>query len=239
MTVIQYCNAQFGVWLIDAHGSGLLRQSFTVRTSGRATQLIEDVCRHLSRELSWGDYGSTVVPYGLPYGVDPSNVVMGAELAILVRPGLTSTAEYSQATDGVDRSVVSVDVLMLPPREGDSDENRRELYNRMIAVEEAFEAMAGTVLGVDQPGTIALSFSGRNVRADLTDPDGIVSVQEAVFTAPDGSSIVNGDVVERSAEPGTWRALIRNNQNGLWSVAMTYTDEFGPGKMATASAERT
>lgn len=94
-----------------------------------------------------------------------------------------------------------------------------------------------TVQRPDQAGRITLSFTRRNVIADLTDPDGIVSVQTVTFTAPNGSSIT-ATARERNNVPGTWRASIRNNQTGEWTVVFTFTDRLGPGKSATATATR-
>lgn len=90
---------------------------------------------------------------------------------------------------------------------------------------------------VDQPGEVVFDFTNTRVRADLTDADGIVSVQVVTFTNPDGDQIVS-NASERTQSPGTWRSNIRNNARGEWSVVFTYTDSLGAGKTARATATR-
>ena len=143
MTQVLRARIHYGCWLIDAPGSGLLRQSATVWCAGRATSIVEDVCRYLAEDvMSLGlDYGTTIVPYGLDYQVDPRGVVATHELAILVRPGVASSVEHQQAGSGIDRSVVQLDLLMRPP----SEARQQVAYERMHDVEVAVEAMLGRI----------------------------------------------------------------------------------------------
>lgn len=89
----------------------------------------------------------------------------------------------------------------------------------------------------DQPGVIVLvRANANNVRADLTDPDGIVSVESVSWTRPNGD-VVADTASERSGDPGTWRSRLGNSAAaGSYSVTFTYTDGGGAGKTATATA---
>ena len=92
----------------------------------------------------------------------------------------------------------------------------------------------------DQPGSIAMSFGGRNnrnLRADLSDPDTVVSVQTVQFTYPNGNTVTQSSLSERGG--GVWRAT-RNNAiaAGEYTVVFTYTDSLGSGKTATETITR-
>ena len=91
----------------------------------------------------------------------------------------------------------------------------------------------------DQPGRAIVEFTRRIVRSDLTDPDGIVSVQSIVFTAPDGTTQTSV-ASERTNARGTWRASIRNSSGRFqqWTATWVYTDVLGRNKMAVARATR-
>ena len=91
---------------------------------------------------------------------------------------------------------------------------------------------------IDRAGVVAFSFTSRNARADLTDADGIVSVQRAVFTAPNGNQLIDDTVEERTNAAGVWRANVGSRQAGRWTVRFEYTDSLGAGKVAQGSADR-
>ena len=99
------------------------------------------------------------------------------------------------------------------------------------------EVYRRAVAPVDTAGVATFEVSGRNVRSDLTDADGIVSVQSVVMTLPNGSTR-NVNAAERRNAPGTWRASTRSTASGSYRFDWTYTDRLGSGKTATVTGTR-
>lgn len=89
----------------------------------------------------------------------------------------------------------------------------------------------------DQAGSATLTFPNANsVRSDLTDADGITSVQEIEFILPGGSALRTSPT---RLNTNSFRASVPLGTFGQWHVHWTYTDGLGAGKRASAVATRT
>ena len=142
----------------------MLRQSFDFVVAGRATRIVRAVAEELTRiatpersnpsyldavfgssiesnMAAWGVYGKTVFPWGMPYGVEVTGIEVGS---IVLRGGLANEAEYAEGV-AVDRSHVSVDVLMAV---GQDPEALEMLYERQEQIEKAMESMSGRRIGL-------------------------------------------------------------------------------------------
>ena len=106
---------------------------------------------------------------------------------------------------------------------------------------------------VDTPGVVTVNAPALNpqdtrLQAYLSDEDGIISVESVTWTLPDGTTVTRfardsrgtGGPYERPQAPGEWASVRRNNpETGTYTVVFNYTDELGPGKIATGTIERT
>ena len=137
----------FGHWAVDDPGSGLQRQTVTVKTAGRATRLVRDLAKHLADVLTWGEYGKTVIPWGMPYGIEPGQLTEAKfeDGAIVLRPGLASAGVEHIVGGGIDRSTVSVDILMIGCGPKGEPSFLDTMYDRMVQVEDAVEAISGVI----------------------------------------------------------------------------------------------
>ena len=142
MTTIQNVQIRGGTWQPD--GDGLLKQAALIVTAGRATRLVGDLAVALADALDWGEYGRTVVPFGMPYGTDVDRVPVGA---LMVRIGTESIYEYAYA-EGPDTSWTVVELLLNP---GSDHGFLGELYGRMVEVEEALEGMPAPPIPTPTP----------------------------------------------------------------------------------------
>ena len=89
---------------------------------------------------------------------------------------------------------------------------------------------------VEVAGSATLTFPNANsVRSELTDANGIRSVQLCEFILPGGSAL-NANPVRLS--DNVWRGEVPLGTFGQWSVTWTYTDGIGSGKSATARGNR-
>ena len=90
---------------------------------------------------------------------------------------------------------------------------------------------------VEVAGVATLTFPNANsVRSELTDTNGIRSVQLCEFILPGGSAL-NANPVRLSNT--VWRGEVPLGTFGAWRITWTYSDSLGSGKTATASATRT
>ena len=91
---------------------------------------------------------------------------------------------------------------------------------------------------VEVAGVATLTFPNANsVRSELTDANGIRSVQLVEFILPGGSAL-NDSFPTRLSE-NSWRGQVSLGTFGQWSVTWVYTDSLGANKRATARATRT
>ena len=89
---------------------------------------------------------------------------------------------------------------------------------------------------VEVAGVATLTFPNANsVRSELTDANGIRSVQLCEFILPGGSAL-NANPVRLSNN--VWRGEVPLGTFGAWRVTWTYTDGLGSGKSATATGNR-
>lgn len=90
----------------------------------------------------------------------------------------------------------------------------------------------------DQPGTVTVTRPQNNrMVADLSDPDGrIVSVESAIWTRPNGTTVAGVRTARRNNFPDQFRTQLRENTvAGTYSCDFTYTDPGGTGKTASGS----
>ena len=89
----------------------------------------------------------------------------------------------------------------------------------------------------EQAGSATLVFpNASSMRSVLTDPNGIVSIQEVEFVRP-GGSVIRPFPPTRLAD-GSYQADLTLSGFGQFRVNWTYSDSLGPGKTATATATR-
>ena len=185
---------------------------------GRTVTLLH--CRRVGSELNFAVSGATTGP-GRKASEFPSRIVAtkttGGEVSITLTPQANSLRDIGggvrQDYDPVSGNVGDVFV-----------------NGQTVTVDLYYDP-------VEVAGVASLTFPNANsVRSELTDANGIRSVQLCEFILPGGSAL-NANPTRRSDT--VWRGEVPLGTFGQWSVTWTYTDGIGSGKSATARGNRT